>query len=71
MMHKLAFAKQFLSDGNKVKFTVKFRGREITHPQIARDKLYWITQQLNELINPNPEISSEGRIMWMIVSPTK
>lgn len=71
LQHKLSFAKQFLADGNKVKFTVKFRGREVTHPQIARDKLHWITQQLTGLINPNTEISSEGRIMWMIVSPAK
>lgn len=69
--HKLAFAKQFLKDGNKVKFTVKFRGREITHPQIAKDKLNWIIQQLNGLILANSEVLSEGKLMWMIVSPVK
>ena len=69
--HKLSFAKQFLKDGNKVKFTVKFRGREITHPQIAKDTLNWIVQQLNGLILTNYEISSEGKLMWMILSPAK
>jgi translation initiation factor IF-3 len=71
LQHKLTFAKQFLSDGNKVKFTIRFRGREVTHPQVARDKLNWIIAQLSGLILPNPEISSEGKFMWMIVSPTK
>lgn len=71
LLHKLAFAKDFLKDGNKVKFTIRFRGREIVHPQIAKDKLFWIVQQLNDLILPNPEISSEGKFMWMIVSPAK
>lgn len=37
--HKLASAKSFLEEGDNVKFTVKFRGREITHPQIGEDKL--------------------------------
>lgn len=71
MQHKLAFAKQFLSDGNKVKFTVKFRGREVTHPQVARDKLIWVIGQLSGLILSNAEISAEGKLMWMIVSPNK
>jgi translation initiation factor IF-3 len=69
--HKMVFAKQFLSDGNKVKFTVKFRGREITHPQVAKDKLYWIVQQLIGLITTNVEIFAEGKLMWMIVTPIK
>ena len=71
LQHKLVFAKQFLQEGNKVKFTIKFRGREITHPQIAKDKLNWILQQLNGLILSNHEISVEGKFMWMIVSPSK
>lgn len=71
LQHKLTFAKEFLSDGNKIKFTIKFRGREVTHPQVARAKLNWIMGQLSGLILSNPEILSEGKLMWMIVSPTK
>jgi translation initiation factor IF-3 len=71
LLHKLAFAKEFLSEGNKVKFTIKFRGREITHPQVAKDKLIWIIQQLDGLILSNPEISMEGKFMWMIVAPSR
>lgn len=71
LLHKLAFAKEFLTDGNKVKFTVKFRGREIAHPQVAKEKLSWIVSQLSGLAAPDPEIFLEGKFMWMIISPTK
>jgi translation initiation factor IF-3 len=69
--HKLVQAKEFLAEGNKVKFAVRFRGREITHSNIGKEKLEWILKELNGLVQTNPQISLEGKIMWMIVSPTK
>lgn len=69
--HKLDQAKNFLSDGNKVKFAVKFRGREITHSNLGREKLEWMLQQLQGLITDKPQISLEGKIMSMVVSPAK
>lgn len=69
--HKLSQAKEFLADGNKVKFAVRFRGREIVHSDIGKDKLNWILQQLDKLIAPNPQINLEGKIMSMVVSPIK
>jgi len=69
--HKLAQAKGFLEDGHRVKFTIRFRGREIVHQNIGRDKLAYITKQLDGLIAPNPSTSLEGKFMSMIVSPTK
>lgn len=71
LKHKLEQAKEFLEEGNKVKFAVRFRGREITHSNIGREKLEWFLKELNGLIAANPQISLEGKIMWMIVSPTK
>ena len=71
LKHKLTQAKEFLADGDRVKFAVRFRGREIVHQDIGKDKLNWILQELNGLVAPNPQISLEGKIMWMIVSPTK
>lgn len=65
--HKLELAKGFLADGDRVKFTVKFRGREITHPQLGREKLNWIIQELGSLIVPNPFIALEGKLMSMTV----
>jgi translation initiation factor IF-3 len=69
--HKLEQAKGFLEDGDRVKFTVRFRGREITHSNLGKEKLEWILQQLQGLITDKPQISLEGKFMWMIVSPTK
>lgn len=69
--HKVTSAKEFLAEGDRVKFTIRFRGREITHPQVGRDKLNWILTQLAGLIIANPPISLEGKFMAMIVSPIK
>lgn len=71
LTHKVEQAKQFLAEGDKVKFTIRFRGREITHPQIGKDKLLWIQEQLTGLITPSPFVSLEGKFMMMIVTPTK
>lgn len=67
--HKLVLAKGFLEDGDKVKFSIKFRGREMTHPEIGKDKLTWILEQLADLIAPNAQVSTEGKIMSMTVMP--
>lgn len=71
LLHKIEQAKQFLIDGDKVKFTIRFRGREITHPQVGKDKLTWIQEQLSDLIIPSPFVSLEGKFMMMIVTPLK
>jgi translation initiation factor IF-3 len=71
LLHKLEQAKGFLNDGNRVKMTIRFRGREITHPEIGRDKLEWIFQQLTGLIQAAPSISMEGKFMQAVVSPIK
>jgi translation initiation factor IF-3 len=69
--HKLEQAKSFLEEGDRVKFTVRFRGREIVHANIGKEKLQWILRQLGTTIAPNPQINLEGKFMSMVVSPTK
>lgn len=71
LKHKLDHAKQFLEDGNKVKFTLKFKGREITHPEIAKEKFTWLIEQLGSLIVPPGTPSMEGKFMFLIVVPAK
>ncbi len=71
--HDLEFksraARRFIESGHKVKFTVRFRGREITHPHKAREQLHWIIDQCNDiaLVEVNP--SMEGRTMTMMMAP--
>lgn len=67
--HKLEAAKKFLSEGNKVKFTLRFRGREVSHPQIGSAKLEFLLKELTNLIAFQPKIVMEGKIMSMIVQP--
>jgi len=66
---KLQMAKEFLKDGNKVKFAIRFRGREITHPQVGKEKLDWLLKELMNLISGTPQVFTEGKIMSMTVNP--
>lgn len=66
---KVRSARRFLESGNKVKFTVRFRGREITHPQRAQMQLDWLVEQLTDLANVEQRPQMEGRTMSAIVGP--
>ena len=66
---KVRSARRFLESGNKVKFTVRFRGREITHPQRAQMQLDWLVEQLVDLANVEQRPQMEGRTMSAIVGP--
>ena len=71
LAHKLEKAKELIADNCRVKFTCKFRGREITHIANGRNRIEWIIQQLGDSIAPNPQISLEGKFMWVLVTPNK
>lgn len=64
-------AARFLDAGNKVKLTVLFRGRSITHPELGRDLLERLSEQLSErgVVEQGPRM--EGRTMTMIMAPAK
>jgi translation initiation factor IF-3 len=66
---KARAARRFLESGNKVKFTCRFRGREITHPDRARMQLEWIASQCEDICNLEARAQMEGRTMTMMVSP--
>ena len=71
--HDIAFkvrhAREFLQEGHKVKFTVRFRGRQITHPQVARDQLDLIMNQIQDLAVIESRAAFEARAMCLIVAP--
>ncbi len=71
LTHKLEQAKSFLQDGHKIKVICKFRGREITHQDIGREKMQWALDQLQGLIATNPNIIIEGKMMSMLIFPAK
>jgi translation initiation factor IF-3 len=66
---KINRVRTFLGEGSKVKVRVLFRGREITHPEIARDMLNGIATDLEELAVIEHPPRMEGRSMLMILSP--
>jgi len=64
-------ARKWLLDGNKVRVTVRFRGREITYPELALEDLREIAAELADvaLIEASPVI--EGKVMTMVLAPSK
>lgn len=66
---KLKNAKKFLSAGNKVKFTLRFRGRELSYQQQGLDVLLKIKEDLADLGKVEQEPKLEGKMMGMLVVP--
>ena len=64
-------ATKWLQEGKKVKFRVRFRGREITHQHIGRDRLAKIEEALNEVGVVEQRPNLEGRDMLMVMAPIK
>jgi translation initiation factor IF-3 len=67
---KARTAEKLLREGDKVKVSVMFRGREITHPQIGRVLLDRIYEKLKEIAALEKPPTMEGRFMSMILTPT-
>ncbi|HZQ37160.1 MAG TPA: translation initiation factor IF-3 [Dehalococcoidia bacterium] len=66
---KLRTAEKLLKEGDKVKVSVRFRGREITHPQIGRELLEQVYGRLKNIANIEKPVGMEGRQMTMILAP--
>ena len=64
-------ARRFLKDGNKVKATIFFRGREITHPKIGERILIELAKDVSELGSPETNPRMEGRTMTMMIGPRR
>lgn len=66
---KIRHAKSFLENGDKVKFTVKFRGREITHTEQGRELLEQIITMLGSDIEVDIPITQAGKQLTLVVTP--
>ncbi len=66
---KLKNAQRFLADGNKVKVTIMFRGREMSHPELGQEVLDRFAHELGDTIACEKAPKIEGRNMTMIVAP--
>lgn len=68
---KMRSAKRFLADGNKVKFTLRFRGREMSYIDLGMEVLKRAQTDLAELGRVEQEPKLEGRQMGMLIAPMK
>ncbi len=61
----------FLKDGNSLKFTLIFRGREVTHMELGYEKMNYVKEQLHEVAKVDQEPKRQGNSLIMILSPHK
>ena len=66
---KLRNAQKFLAEGNRVKVTVRFRGREMAHTEIGRDLLIKFAEQCAEVANREKDPKLDGRHMSIFLAP--
>jgi len=66
---KMRNARRFLENGDKVKVTMRFRGREMAHQDIGMDLLERMKTELADLGKPELEPKLEGRQMIMVLAP--
>lgn len=66
---KLKNAFRFIEEGNKVKVTIMFRGRELSHPELGKDVLDRVAARLGDLVSVEKGAKLEGKNMTMIVAP--
>lgn len=64
-------ALRFLKQHNKVKFTVKFKGRQMAHKELGYNVLERLVEDLKELVDVDTKPASEKNLLTMIVSPKK
>ncbi len=69
LMIKINRAREFLKDGNKVQFTLQFRGREMAHQELGRDIMTRIKQELEMVSKVERDYRMEGRRMTMVLQP--
>ena len=69
LITKLNKAKKFLEDGNKIKFSIMFRGREISRKDAAVEMLDNVAESFNSISVVDKKPSLEGRKMFLILSP--
>ncbi len=68
---KVKDARRWLEDGMKVKVTIRFRGREVTYPEIALEDLREIAEDLKDVSKIETAPSMEGRSMTLVLAPEK
>jgi translation initiation factor IF-3 len=69
LIFKIRHVRRFLENGERVKVSVFFRGREITHPELGKEMLNSVLAQVQDLAKVDVPPRLEGRNMAMFLSP--
>lgn len=72
--YKTRHVRQFLGEGNKVKITIMFRGREMAHPEFGRKILARVVEETKDLCKEDFDVDRtrlEGRNMSLVLSPSR
>lgn len=64
-------ARRWLGTGMKVRVTIRFRGREITYPELALEDLREVAEELSDIAAVEQMPNMEGRVMTMLLAPLK
>ncbi len=65
---KVRHARSFIEDGNKVKLTMMFRGRQVTHPELGQEVLARVLEELQDIAKVEAQPKLEGRNMTMVLA---
>ena len=68
---KTRHARRFLEEGNKVKVTMMFRGRQMAHPEIGREVLERVLKEVSDISKVEMSPTMEARAMTMVLAPLK
>jgi translation initiation factor IF-3 len=68
---KLRKLKEFLEEGDKIKITLRFRGREMAHQELGMELMDRVRDDLDELAGVEQHPEMQGRLMTMVMSPLK
>ena len=66
---KMKHVKRFIGEGNKAKITIRFRGREMAHPEVAARLLDRVVAEVKDIVVIEQSYRMEGRTMTMILAP--
>jgi translation initiation factor IF-3 len=66
---KVKHIRRFVGEGQRVKLSIWFRGREITHPELGRTLIQSILEQVQDIAQPEGSARMEGRNMSVLLTP--
>jgi translation initiation factor IF-3 len=68
---KLKHVRRFIEEGNKARLTIRFRGRELAHPDVAARQLDKMVEAVKDIAVVEQPYQMDGRLMTMLIAPAK